>query len=81
MIVSELISHLQTMPQDATVIYSFHSEMTVMNIDDVTYRPASEERYVLRPENTEETVFEYNARHWPPGKTPQFVGVVEFPGK
>lgn len=36
MTVKELIAKLRTMPQDAPVVYSLHSENASMDADDVT---------------------------------------------
>lgn len=36
MTVAELIAHLQTFPQDLQVTYDEHSEMVVLEADDIT---------------------------------------------
>ena len=70
MIVSELIEHLKTLPQDVPVVYSLHSEFAVMDAADVrtAYLAVWNGEY-MRPYE----------RHWPDGK-PVFATVVTFPG-
>lgn len=94
MIVKELIELLQTMPQDAEVLYTFCSDNTPLEGSQITlYRKDGSvhgrdgelfhKQSPHRPTRwvvRDGRIHEYVANQWPADWTPQFIDVVLFPG-
>lgn len=75
--VRELIEHLQTLPQELEVIYSYHSDYEVLRAEDIEHCEARGKSTVLRGGRYAHT---YPGYQWPPGEQPVYVDVVIFPG-
>lgn len=77
MTVKELIAELQTMPQDAQVIYACYSEYDLLNEGDITLHKPSDKKIELRKENG---YLRYRDRWHREGDKIVFPEVVVFPG-
>jgi hypothetical protein len=92
MTVAELIALLQTMPQDAPVIYPMYSEYTELRPDEVRLIKAEDKRIVWREQNGYMYYYpsdfaggptpKWNPNYKPQyaNEQPKFVTVVMFPG-
>jgi hypothetical protein len=81
MTVKELIAYLNTVEdQDAVVTYQACSDLQVLDEKELSYVPKKQRKFVLRKDNTHQTVFAYNERQRPADMSPRFVSVVRFPG-
>lgn len=74
--VHELIAKLQTMPQDADVVYALYSDYSEMEAEDVQYVSADEKRIAKRRGE----IVRCDPRWVPPNESVEWVSVVCFPG-
>lgn len=76
MTVRELIAKLQTMPQDAAVLYRCCSDYSILESGEIVLRKADDELVALRGGKH----MTLTRKQYPANETPVFVDAVIFPG-
>lgn len=84
MTVRELIKHLETLPQDYTVAFDLHSEVKLMEKEEIEVVHATDKKLV-KHHNMSDWLRTYYAHQWEGDgslskMTPEFVDAVVFPG-
>lgn len=78
MTVGELIKTLRKMPKDAQVIYTYHSDYTVLDEKDVELWMDEDQKVIADDGGIRFT--EYKPHWFPDNLNPNFATVCHFPG-